>query len=135
MEDDLPSTQRASQDLRQSRKKGQQGDGSPSVSQDVGQIDRGSKVASRAEEGDRQVTRPTFSDFCINTVKGFNSVAHPSLRYGQWFFQELHNVHQGLAEHIRGTKFDPFYKDHVGDDTLHYLMLMWENVDDFAQVV
>ncbi len=74
----------------------------------------------------------SFHDFCIHTAKGFGELpvhdnGKRTVRYGQWFYNELLNVKPNLAEHIRGTDMDPFYKERVDYSCLHYLVLMWDH--------
>ena len=82
----------------------------------------------------------TYSDFCIHTARGFGELpvyenGKRAVRYGQWFYNELLNVKPKLAEHIRGTDKDPFYKDRVDDSCLHYLVLMWDHDFGDSQLV
>lgn len=67
----------------------------------------------------------TFSDFCIKVAREFSQFGHESQRYGQWFYNDLSLVNPALAEHIRGSKYDPFYKERISDETMQYLALMW----------
>lgn len=36
---------------------------------------------------------------------------NPHMRYGQILFNLLYEINPGLADHIRGTEDDPFYRD------------------------
>jgi hypothetical protein len=41
---------------------------------------------------------------------------HSHWRVGQTYFNVLHQLHPDIADEIRGTKIDPFYRAAVIDD-------------------
>ena len=50
----------------------------------------------------------TLNEFIAEVVK--TTYAHPDWRLGQSVFNRLLELEPDMAEEIRGTKFDPFYK-------------------------
>jgi len=73
-------------------------------------------------------TPNSFEDFYYGTcipqweyVKQFDS----SARLGQVFFNTLWSFRQDLAEQIRNTELDPFYKNHVPKETLTWVVENW----------
>ena len=47
------------------------------------------------------------------------------IRWGQHWFNVLHNVRPDLANEIRGTVMDPFYRDYVKPITQTYVQMGW----------
>ena len=50
----------------------------------------------------------------------------PGLRYGQLFFNTLDWLRPHLADEIRGTMRDPFYRDQVDPPVLRWLEAVWD---------
>lgn len=50
------------------------------------------------------------ADFQQQTLKKMKN-KHPSIRVGQFYFNELYVHHPALADEIRATSADPFYND------------------------
>jgi len=48
-----------------------------------------------------------------------------TLRFGQVFFNTLHGYRPALADGLRGTPMDPFYKDALSNDTMEWLQERW----------
>jgi hypothetical protein len=48
------------------------------------------------------------------------------MRYGQTFFNTLDWLRPHLADEIRGTMRDPFYRDWVDEPTLLWLEAAWD---------
>lgn len=69
----------------------------------------------------------TYDDF-LNTVhreyREWQKV-DSTYRYGQCMFNMLHALRPDLAEKIRTTPLDPFYKEYVSQDTWEYLQERW----------
>ena len=73
-------------------------------------------------------TPNSFEDFYYGTcipqweyVKQLDS----SARFGQVFYNTLHSFRKDLAEQIHGTELDPFYKQHVPQETLAWVVENW----------
>tara|TARA_B110001454_G_scaffold199551_1_gene204437 strand:+ start:327 stop:581 length:255 start_codon:yes stop_codon:yes gene_type:complete len=49
-----------------------------------------------------------------------------AMRYGQTFFNTLDWIRPHLADEIRGTMRDPFYRDWVDEPTLVWLEAAWD---------
>ncbi len=60
------------------------------------------------------------SDNFFQQIKKF-SADHKDWRKGQIYFNALNVSHPELAEEIRGSKFDPFYKDEIILDFIEFL--------------
>jgi len=56
---------------------------------------------------------------------GFYSAHHPNERKGQALFNVLAKVRPDLSEQIRGTPFDPFYKDSVIESCSLWIEQHW----------
>lgn len=79
----------------------------------------------------------SFNEFLAATVKAQVALAVEALdgmsapavqmRYGQVFFNLLDCVRPRLADELRGTIADPFYRDEVGTGTLEWLEQEWDN--------
>lgn len=50
---------------------------------------------------------------------------NPSWRKGQTYFNVLHDVRPDLAELIRGTSIDPFYRECNFAEFMYRLSIMW----------
>lgn len=46
-------------------------------------------------------------------------------RYGQCMFNILHAMRSDIAEEIRATPLDPFYKEHISQETWEYVQERW----------
>jgi hypothetical protein len=56
---------------------------------------------------------------------------HPEWRRGQVYFNELNRINPGLADYIRTTPGDPFYKD---DNLQPFLVIVWSYATAFGSV-
>lgn len=63
----------------------------------------------------------TFEQF-VATL-GSNHI--PSWRFGQKFFNILHQMNPIVAERIRGTSLDPFYFEEVHQRTWEFVKENW----------
>ena len=48
-------------------------------------------------------------------------------RFGQFFFNFLHDLNPQIANSVRGTKLDPFHRDEVSDECHEFLRKEWSN--------
>ena len=48
---------------------------------------------------------------------------YPDLRTGQAFFNELHTVYPEIANMIRGTELDPFYRSELLPELYEFLLV------------
>lgn len=55
-------------------------------------------------------------------------------RLGQVYFNVLKDVRPDIAEHIRGTMFDPFYKDVIHEKVRDKVRTMWEEKPEMQVV-
>lgn len=55
-----------------------------------------------------------------------NMEAHPTWRKGQAYFNTLYFVNPQLADKVRGTLLDPFYKDDNIRAFMDWLINNWE---------
>lgn len=52
-----------------------------------------------------------FTIYELAFLVGTECAKHPELRLGQTYFNVLHTIAPDLANEIRGTELDPFYKE------------------------
>ncbi len=55
----------------------------------------------------------TFEEFLHNVITQYEQRENKSLRLGQMFFNELCVVRPVIAEEIRGSMLDPFFKERI----------------------
>lgn len=48
------------------------------------------------------------------------------IRYGQHYFNVLNVIRPKVAFFLRGSKFDPFYKEEVSPDTEKWVIESWD---------
>ena len=65
-----------------------------------------------ADSAERVGIVSTFSEFVREYTHA--TERHPSWRRGQAAFNTLSSLHPDLAEKVRGTAIDPFYRDEIG---------------------
>jgi len=65
----------------------------------------------------------TYQDF-LTHVSDLIRI-HREWRFGQTVFNALYQVRPDLADQIRGTGIDPFYRDDVAKATLHWIERHW----------
>lgn len=53
---------------------------------------------------------------------------HKSIRYGQYYFNKLHEAYPELADKIRGTDADPFHNDNK-------LPKFWKAIHDHFKTI
>lgn len=51
--------------------------------------------------------------------------ANPHIRIGQAYFNMLEDVNPELANGLRGTDLDPFYRESVSEETHTYVQYNW----------
>lgn len=70
---------------------------------------------------------PTFDQFLLVVQVKYEKArsADPDLRVGQHFFNTLYVIRPDLADGIRGTKLDPFYRNDVPQETYNHLIDRW----------
>ena len=57
---------------------------------------------------------PLYSDFYLHVVELYNIQPEPkTLRLGQIYFNKLNEIRPDIAKLIRGTPFDPFFKERI----------------------
>lgn len=66
----------------------------------------------------------TFADFM--TACRANKRRHPEWRGGQAAFNTLREIRPELAEELRGTEFDPFYRDELVGAFFGQVAARWE---------
>lgn len=64
-----------------------------------------------------------LADFLAYATRSFPNDG--DIRYGQHWFNRLYEVRPDLADSIRGTRLDPFYKDHVSQEALSFVVTNW----------
>lgn len=70
----------------------------------------------------------SFNDFLADAsivYEKLKNSGQDSWRYGQAYFNLLSNHRPDIAEQIRGTKLDPFYKDEVKKETHDFVESQW----------
>jgi len=70
----------------------------------------------------------TFDDFLRTVEKKWEEQTTPrDLRLGQLFFNDLCKVRPMIAEALRGTNLDPFYRDEISFPTTAYVKARWDS--------
>ena len=65
-----------------------------------------------------------FIEHCAGRYADIKQV-EPDYRYGQHVFNELYRHRPDLSEQIRGTRMDPFYRNHISSELEQFLLLNW----------
>lgn len=68
----------------------------------------------------------TYEDFLarVDALWG-NNIIQISQRYGQLYFNVLHELRPDIANKIRATELDPFYFDDVKLETIQAVIENW----------
>lgn len=66
-------------------------------------------------------------DYFLQIV-GVTQPMTTDIRAGQHYFNVLHIIRPDIAEKVRGTKMDPFYKDSVPVETQNFVASAWGDV-------
>lgn len=69
----------------------------------------------------------TFNEFLSAAARTKTAPSGSNMRYGQLFFNLLDWLRPHLADELRGTVDDPFYREEVGPETLTWLEKVWED--------
>lgn len=56
---------------------------------------------------------------------------HPHLRLGQVYFNLLHDLRPDLANKLRGSLHDPFYKDEIPLEAEQLVEREWDDTTEF----
>lgn len=68
-----------------------------------------------------------YDDFCVEVAKLWhNTIIQISQRYGQHYFNMLHEKRPDVANKIRATPLDPFYYDEVSLETEQAVICYWQ---------
>lgn len=69
----------------------------------------------------------SFNDFLADASIKFEKmkIQEPSIRYGQVYFYLLSAARPDIAELVRGTMHDPFYKDIVMPESHKFVESKW----------
>mgnify|MGYP006274228215 CR=1 FL=1 len=67
----------------------------------------------------------TYSDFTKLVATTFPNDG--DIRYGQHYFNTLYSVHPNLANRLRGSLNDPFYREKVSPETEAFVEKEWSN--------
>ena len=65
----------------------------------------------------------TYGEFIAHTIATFPDDGN--IRWGQHWFNTLFRVRPDIANTIRGTSLDPFYRDEVSSETAQKCSRMW----------
>lgn len=71
----------------------------------------------------------TYSEFDEMVTKVCDEevlVAKSDLRVGQIYFNRLYDVRPDVANRLRGSKIDPFFKNYVTDTVKQFVKDNWE---------
>ena len=68
----------------------------------------------------------SFNEFLAGVAVPAPGEAWPGVRYGQKFFNTLDWLRPHLADEIRGTMRDPFYREEVDPPVLTWLEAVWD---------
>lgn len=64
-----------------------------------------------------------YADFYAQVCEYVAS--HPHIRIGQAYFNMLEDINPKLANGLRGTALDPFYRESVSEETHIYVQYNW----------
>lgn len=68
----------------------------------------------------------TFQEFHARVLSIYQMQPVPGeLRLGQVFFNELASIRPDIAEQIRGTMLDPFYKERITNAVGNFVRERW----------
>lgn len=69
----------------------------------------------------------TYNDFVDTVHREYSKWrdVDSTYRYGQCMFNILYALRPDIADRIRGTNIDPFYKDYVSSDTWEIVQQYW----------
>ena len=68
-----------------------------------------------------------YDEFCIRVSRAWQSpVIQMSQRYGQLYFNMLHELRPDVANKIRATPLDPFFYDDVSLETESAVINYWK---------
>ena len=70
------------------------------------------------------MTRNEFSEFCL-AINDKTKNMSKDMRHGQLLFNLLHERFPDVANSIRGTSIDPFYRDENIKVCLNYILLKY----------
>lgn len=70
----------------------------------------------------------TYGQFLALTHNTFPD--DDDIRWGQHWFNTLYRVRPDIANQIRGTRFDPFYRDTVSTETSELCSQLWDAKSD-----
>jgi hypothetical protein len=71
----------------------------------------------------------TYEEFCDRVYASYEHPANTK-RLGQVFFNKLHKERPDVAEKIRGTLFDPFYKEQIHPKVSDRVRSLWYGEED-----
>ncbi len=72
-------------------------------------------------------TNKTYDEFVakVNRLHAQLGEDIENWRYGQTYFNVLASIRSDLSETIRGTPYDPFYKDEIPEATENLIKSLW----------
>jgi len=71
-----------------------------------------------------------YDNFCIGVARSYaeSEILQMSQRYGQFYFNLLHEVRPDIANKIRATSLDPFFSDSVSLETEQAVIEYWKSL-------
>ena len=66
----------------------------------------------------------TYTDFIVASTQHYGQNRR-DLRFGQAVFNVLASTRPDIAEELRGSTLDPFYKDSVSDEVWQFIKSKW----------
>lgn len=66
-----------------------------------------------------------FEEFLHDVITQYEQRQDKSIRLGQLFFNELCVVRPSIAEEIRGSMLDPFFKERITQVTQDFVRDRW----------
>ncbi len=67
----------------------------------------------------------TFEEFLHDVIAQYEQRQDKSIRLGQLFFNELCIVRPSIAEEIRGSMLDPFFKERITQVVQDFVRDRW----------
>jgi hypothetical protein len=69
----------------------------------------------------------SFVDFLADASIQYEKLraSDQSIRYGQVYFNLLHESRPDIANELRGSSLDPFHRDAVSDETHAFVEYKW----------
>lgn len=85
---------------------------------------------NRSREAKARRVLSNYVTFLADTSIAYDALGpKTTVRYGQFFFNELLEVRPDIAEKLRGTVMDPFQRNNVPPQVHEFVEELWDRQD------